>query len=156
MPDPETIAAHLIHAVELADQDSRSGGRPFGAVVVLGEEVLAVGLNTMIPDHDPTAHAEVNAIREACRRLETLRLDGAVLYASCEPCPLCQATAIGTGIERAYFAVPAEDARAAGWPYLDLSMRLQIAWRAASEEYARHHEIADPERPFTTWRELAG
>ena len=81
----------------------RSGG-PFGAVIVLEGKVVAASGNSVIRDHDPTAHAEVNAIRQACRALGTHDLSGAVLYASCECCPMCYAAAYWARIEKIFYA----------------------------------------------------
>jgi guanine deaminase len=77
-------------AIQLATENVRSGvGGPFGAVVVKNGEVVATGVNRVTVDNDPTAHAEVNAIREACKALRHFQLSGCVLYTSCEPCPMC-------------------------------------------------------------------
>jgi guanine deaminase len=77
-------------AIQLATENVRSGvGGPFGAVVVSNGEVVATGVNRVTTDNDPTAHAEINAIREACKALGHFQLAGCVLYSSCEPCPMC-------------------------------------------------------------------
>ena len=77
-------------AIQLATENVRSGaGGPFGAVVVRNGEVLATGVNRVTADNDPTSHAEVNAIRGACKALGHFQLTGCVLYTSCEPCPMC-------------------------------------------------------------------
>lgn len=83
----------------------KSGG-PFGAVVVREGQVLAVAGNSTIRDRDPTAHAEINAIRKACRQLETHDLSGCVLYSTCECCPMCYAAAYWARIAKIYYAVP--------------------------------------------------
>ena len=75
-------------ASRLAEENVDKGGGPFGAVIVRGGKVLATGVNTVTIDNDPTAHAEVNAIRNACRGLGSFNLAGAVIYSSCEPCPM--------------------------------------------------------------------
>ena len=77
-------------AIRLAVENVKQGtGGPFGAVVVKEGKIIAACANTVTPDCDPTAHAEVNAIREACRKLDTFQLGGCEIYASCEPCPMC-------------------------------------------------------------------
>lgn len=108
------MADHLARAVALATANAQAGGFPFGAVVVRGDEVLAVGVNTARRDADPTGHAETNAIRAACARLGTLDLDGAVVWSSCEPCPLCQSAAALAGVARIVFAASAAEAAAFG------------------------------------------
>ena len=76
-------------AIELSVENVKNGGGPFGAVIVKGDEIVATGVNRVTAHNDPTAHAEVSAIREACRRLGTFDLSGCEIYTSCEPCPMC-------------------------------------------------------------------
>src|ERR1700689_529135 len=79
-------------AIRLATENVRTGqGGPFGAVIVKDGEVVATGVNLVTPANDPTAHAEVNAIRAACKALGTFQLPGCVLYTNCQPCPICLA-----------------------------------------------------------------
>ncbi len=80
---------HMRRAIELSCESVSQGGGPFGAVVVLDGRVLGEGKNQVVPDGDPTAHAEINAIRNACRAQGSHSLHGAVIYTSCEPCPMC-------------------------------------------------------------------
>ena len=83
-------------AIRLAVENVKQGtGGPFGAVVVKEGKIIAACANTVTPDCDPTAHAEVNAIREACHKLDTFQLGGCEIYASCEPCPMCLVLFIG-------------------------------------------------------------
>ncbi len=86
-------------------------GGPFGAVIVLGGKSIGVGGNTVLRDCDPTAHAEMNAIRAACRRVGSVDLSGAVLYTSCECCPMCYAAAYWARISKIYYAASWEDYR---------------------------------------------
>lgn len=103
-------------AIDLAVAGVQAGhGGPFGAVVVRGVEVLGRGCNRVLVDADPTAHAEVVAIREACARLGTHDLSGCVLYASCEPCPMCLGAALWSRVERVVFAGTRRDAADAGF-----------------------------------------
>ena len=76
-------------AIELAVENVKNGGGPFGAVIVKDDEVIATGVNRVTANHDPTAHAEVSAIRTACQKLKTFDLSGSTIYTSCEPCPMC-------------------------------------------------------------------
>jgi tRNA(Arg) A34 adenosine deaminase TadA len=106
----------LIRAVELAAEYSRSGDNgPFGAIIARGGEIIAEGWNRVVEENDPTAHAEILAIREACRKLETYNLEGCTLYASCEPCPMCLATAYWAHLDAVYYASSREDAATAGF-----------------------------------------
>ena len=93
----------------------RNQGGPFGAVIVLGGEVIARGCNQVTSTHDPTAHAEIVAIREAARILSTHSLAGCSIYASCEPCPMCLAAIHQARLDRVYFACTGADAAAAGF-----------------------------------------
>ena len=87
----------------------RKGG-PFGAVVVKGNEIIGRGWNTVTSDNDPTAHAEINAIRNACRNLQTFNLSGCEIYASCEPCPMCLSAIYWAHLNKVYYACTREDA----------------------------------------------
>ena len=106
----------LRRAIELAATHSADGVHgPFGSVVTRDGEVVGEGWNQVVAAHDPTAHAEVVAIRDAARNLGTHALKGCVLYTSCEPCPLCLAAAYWAGIDRVVYAASSEDAGAAGF-----------------------------------------
>jgi len=101
--------------LRLARENVAAGGGPFGALVLREGVLVATGVNRVVPDGDPTAHAEVVAIRQACRRLGAFQLSGCELFASCEPCPMC-AGAIGWArLDRIYYAGVREDAAAAGF-----------------------------------------
>ncbi|MCB2186469.1 MAG: nucleoside deaminase [Deltaproteobacteria bacterium] len=102
-------------ALEKARENLLAGGGPFGAVVVKDGQVVATGCNRVCPELDPTAHAEMVAIREACQALGVFHLTGAVLYASTEPCPMCLAACYWARLERVYYATNRRDAAAAGF-----------------------------------------
>lgn len=99
-------------AIDLSAENVRRGGGPFGAVIVRGGEVLATGVNTVTPDCDPTAHAEVNAIRAACKAEGDFKLHGCTVYSSCEPCPMCLSALYWAGVERIFYGNTKDDARA--------------------------------------------
>jgi tRNA(Arg) A34 adenosine deaminase TadA len=106
----------LERAVELADEGMRSGmGGPFGAVVVRSDEAIAEGCNQVTSANDPTAHAEIVAIRRACRTLDTFDLSGCVLYASTEPCPMCLGAILWARLDRVVFSTPRSEAARAGF-----------------------------------------
>jgi tRNA(Arg) A34 adenosine deaminase TadA len=90
-------------------------GGPFGAVIARDGVIVGRGWNQVTSANDPTAHAELMAIRAACRRLGSFRLDGGELYASCEPCPMCLSAAYWARLGRIYFAATRDDAAAAGF-----------------------------------------
>ena len=106
----------MLEAIRLSREKMRRGdGGPFGAVVVRRGKIIARGWNRVTSANDPTAHAEVTAIRNACRKLQTFRLDDCALYASCEPCPMCLAAIYWARIERVFYAGTRRDAAAAGF-----------------------------------------
>lgn len=98
-------------AVELSKENIASGGGPFGAVIVRDGEVIATGTNRVVPNSDPTAHAEVTAIRNACQQLGTFKLDGCTIYSSCEPCPMCLSALYWAGVERICYGNTKQDAK---------------------------------------------
>jgi guanine deaminase len=101
-------------AIRLArDKMRRGDGGPFGAVVVRGGKIVGRGWNRVTSANDPTAHAEITAIRDACRRLKTFRLDDCELYASCEPCPMCLAAIYWARVAKIFYAGARRDAAAA-------------------------------------------
>lgn len=109
--------ARLMRAAIRLSRDKMRGNRggPFGAVVVREGRILARGWNQVTSANDPTAHAEINAIRKACRKLGTFRLDGCEIYTSCEPCPMCLAAIYWARVSRIYYAGTREDAAGAGF-----------------------------------------
>ena len=98
-------------AIRLANESVRQGGGPFGAVIVKDGKIIAGSSNSVTIDNDPTAHAEVNAIREACQKLGTFDLTGCRIYTSCEPCPMCLGAIYWSHIERIYYGNTRKDAR---------------------------------------------
>ena len=98
-------------AIELSIESVNNGGGPFGSVVVKDNKIIAEGSNKVTPTNDPTAHGEVVAIREACKKLNTFTLSGCQLYSSCEPCPMCLSAIYWARIEKIYYANTREDAR---------------------------------------------
>ncbi|MBO0981861.1 nucleoside deaminase [Microbacterium sp. SD291] len=110
-----TPAEYLARAVALATDNVRNAGGPFGAIVVAPDGQVFEGVNRVTANLDPSAHAEVTAIRAACQGLGTFDLSGAVLYSSCEPCPMCLATSLWARVDRVYFAADRDDAADAGF-----------------------------------------
>jgi guanine deaminase len=139
----------LSEACDLAAASGRAGGGPFGAVVVQGGEVVGRGLNRVVAAVDPTAHAELIALRAAATALGTHDLSGAVLYASCQPCPMCLAAAWWARVERVVHAVTAAEAAAAGFD--DLRFWLAMADPAAGPCPVQHLPLPGAEEPLRTW-----
>ncbi|NEQ32183.1 MAG: nucleoside deaminase [Leptolyngbya sp. SIO4C5] len=106
-PNPEFMQA----AIALSLESIRHGdGGPYGAVVVKEGKIIGRGMNQVAPLKDPTAHAEMLAIRQACQQLQHWQLQGCELYTSCEPCPMCMATIYWAKLDRVYYANSKEDA----------------------------------------------
>ena len=97
-------------AIRLADESVRNGGGPFGAVIVRDGEIIAGSANSVTIDNDPTAHAEVNTIRQACHKLGTFDLSDCVIYTSCEPCPMCLGAIYWAHLKCIYYGNTREDA----------------------------------------------
>lgn len=110
------VAQFMARAIELSLENVRSGkGGPFAAVVVSAGKILAEGANVVTSTKDPTAHAEIVAIREACRKLGSFELRGCEIYASCEPCPMCLGAIYWARPARIYFAADSADAAKIGF-----------------------------------------
>jgi len=133
-------------AIQQAAENVRSGrGGPFAAIVVKDGHVIATGVNSVTSANDPTAHAEVTAIREACRALGAFQLTGCEIYTSCEPCPMCLGAIYWARPDRVYFAATASDAAEAGFddsfiyeelrrPHLDREIPFEPIMREAGLE----------------------
>jgi len=134
-----------------ADRMRANAGGPFGAVVVRNGEVIAEGCNLVTSANDPTAHAEVVAIREACKTLDTFSLAGCAIYTSCEPCPMCLAAIYWARLDAVYFANTREEAADIGFDdaflYREVSTPL-------SDRTLPTHRIVLPEAAaiFEEWR----
>jgi tRNA(Arg) A34 adenosine deaminase TadA len=124
--------AHMREAIRLSLEKMRAGfGGPFGAVIVHQGNIIARGWNQVTSSGDPTAHAEVVAIREACRHLGDFRLAGCELYTSCEPCPMCLGAIYWSRLDRLYFAAGRQDAARVGFDdeFLYTELNLPLARR---------------------------
>jgi tRNA(Arg) A34 adenosine deaminase TadA len=140
----------LTEAVERAVRNVADGGGPFAAVVVKDGATVAEGVNRVTRDLDPTAHAEVVAIRAACRTLGTHVLSGAVLVASCEPCPLCLAAALWARVDRVVYAADRGDAARAGFDdaaFYELFDRPRARWDVPVEQL----RLDAAQQPFDAW-----
>ena len=106
----------LMHrAIQLSIESVKNGGGPFGAVIAKGGEIIAEASNSVTIDHDPTAHAEVNAIRKATAKLGTFDLSGCDIFTSCEPCPMCLGAIYWAHLDRIYYANDRKDAANIGF-----------------------------------------
>ncbi|MFZ2964407.1 MAG: nucleoside deaminase [Rhodoglobus sp.] len=145
-----TDEAWLARAIELATANVADGGGPFGAVIVRDGVLLAEGQNRVTRDNDPTAHAEVVAIRRACASIGDFSLAGAMLYTSCEPCPLCLAAALWARIDRVVYAADRDDAARGGFDdreFYELFARDRANWPVTIEAVRPDDAAA----PFQAW-----
>lgn len=139
-------------AIALSFEAMRSGaGCPFGSVIVKDGNIIARGMNKVTLNNDPTAHAEIVAIREACQQLQTNQLNGCEIYTSCEPCPMCLGAIYWAGLDKVYFANTKNDAADAGFDdqfiYEELKLD-QKARRYSSEQLCRHDAL----KAFEEWK----
>lgn len=111
----EDQSKFMKEAIRLAEISVAKGGGPFGAVIVKGGAIVAQGHNCVTLHNDPTAHAEVTVIREACKQLGAFDLDGCEIYTSCEPCPMCLAAIYWARIDKIYYGCTKEDAKEIGF-----------------------------------------
>ncbi len=145
-------ASWLGQAIELAVANVSAGGGPFGAVIVREGVVVATGQNRVTRDNDPTAHAEVTAIRRACATIGHFSLAGHTLYASCEPCPLCLASSMWARLDRIVFAADRHDAAEGGFDdraFYQLFETPRSQWAMSVESLRLDSALA----PFTAWND---
>jgi guanine deaminase len=143
-------AQWLARAIDLAVDNVAAGGGPFGAVIVRDGTAVSTGQNRVTRDLDPTAHAEVEAIRAACSVVGDFSLAGMTLYTSCEPCPLCVSASLWARLDRVVYAADREDAARGGFDdreFYDLFARDRATWPTRVEEARPAHAAA----PFDAW-----
>jgi tRNA(Arg) A34 adenosine deaminase TadA len=144
---------YLNEAFDLAYQSVRNNiGGPFGAVVVMDGKIIGKGGNRVISQNDPTAHAEIVAIREACRNISNFDLSGAVLYTTCEPCPMCLSAIYWANIQEVYYCSTRYQAEVIGFKdnHIYKEMNLLPEERALSFHQVTHPEAAGL---FREWME---
>ena len=101
----------MLKAIELSVSSANNAGGPFGCVIVKDNKIIAEGSNKVTSSNDPTAHAEIVAIRDACQKLNTFNLSGSDLYSSCEPCPMCLSAIYWSHIDNIFYANTRDDAK---------------------------------------------
>ncbi len=146
--------SYLDEAIALAEASVEQGGGPFGAVVVKDGQVIGRGSNGVTLHNDPTAHAEVWAIRDACNTIGDFTLAGATLYTSCEPCPMCLAAIYWARLDRVVYAATREQAAEAGFDDGVIAKEMQLPVEQRSLKMVRVE--AAGERPFLKWGALEG
>lgn len=140
-------------AIQLSAEKMEAGfGGPFGAVVVKDGEVIAEGFNQVTSSNDPTAHAEVDAIRKACQKLETFDLSGCEIYTSCEPCPMCLSAIYWARLDKIYYANSREDAADIGFD--DEMLYREITKPVEERAIPTLRLLADEAiKPFEEWKQ---
>lgn len=143
----------LQQCIEQAISSVAYGGGPFAAMIVHDGQILAQSGNCVTRDNDPTAHAEVEVIRQAAALLENPHLEDCVLYASCEPCPMCMATAMWAHIPRIVYAATHDEAIRAGFDDTVIAMNLygQTMPRSLPAGLLQHVELPEASAPFDAW-----
>lgn len=142
----------MAEAIHLAEHGMRNNeGGPFGAIIVRENEIISRGNNQVLMSNDPTAHAEVVAIRQACKTLNTFILQGCTIYTSCEPCPMCLAAIYWSRIDKIYFGATKVDAKNIGFDDAFIYQELDIPYtqRSIPMEQLMHQEALIP---FSEWQ----
>ncbi len=139
-------------AIELSIENINNGGGPFGAVIVKDGEIVATGVNRVTDSCDPTAHAEVTAIRAASKKLGTFDLSGCEIYTSCEPCPMCLGAIYWAHLDKMYYANTKADAKNIGFDdsFIYDELDLKPDERKLSSETMLQHEAI---KAFEVWTE---
>jgi guanine deaminase len=138
-------------AVALALENATRGQLPFGALVVRDGTVLGTGVNTAVRDHDPTAHAEIAAVRNACQTGATLQLPGSTLVSSCEPCAMCHAAALVAGVARIIYAAPRDAVPKLGVQFPEVLAQMQAVWRRTGSNMIEDIPTTGADEPFARY-----
>lgn len=146
----------MAEAIRLADENLKTGkGGPFGAVVVKNGVIVGKAGNSVTSTNDPTAHAEVNAIRDACKNLNTFQLDDCEIYTSCEPCPMCLGAIYWARPKKVYYACTKADAADAGFDdsfiYEEINIPLNERKIPATQLMQ-----TEAQKVFAAWKEMEG
>lgn len=143
-------AKYMRMAIDLSVENVDNGGGPFGAVIVRDGEVIATGVNRVVANNDPTAHAEVSAIRNACQNLQTYQLEGCTIYSSCEPCPMCLSAIYWAGIKRLCYGNTKDDAKAIDFDDSFIYDQLDMAYEDRSIK-CEHFMRKAAQKAFIKW-----
>ena len=145
-------AKYMRMAIDLSVENVDNGGGPFGAVIVRDGEIIATGVNRVVANNDPTAHAEVSAIRNACQHLQTYQLEGCTIYSSCEPCPMCLSAIYWAGIKRLCYGNTKADAKAIDFDDSFIYDQLDLAYEDRSIK-CEHFMRDAAQAAFSKWAE---
>ena len=152
MSDNSYNPRFMREAIRLAVENvkNQSGG-PFGAVIVKEGKIIASSGNTVVPDNDPTAHAEVNVIRKACKALGSFQLSGCEIYTSCEPCPMCLGAIYWARLDKVYYACTQDDAADGGFDDSFIYKEIELKKSERSFPFENHREAGAGEE-FRLWK----
>ncbi|MCC5918264.1 MAG: nucleoside deaminase [Cryomorphaceae bacterium] len=141
--------------LNMASENVKNGGGPFACIIVKNNSAVATGVNNVVKNSDPTAHAEVEAIRAACRVLGSHQLDECIVYCSCEPCPMCLGAIFWSRPKAVYFAAGSEDAAKIGFDDAVIYREISLA---PKKRFIPFTQISDEDRitPFQTWERYEG
>ena len=145
----------MARAIQLSIENVEKGGGPFGAVIVKDGEIIAESSNSVTIDNDPTAHAEVNTIRKACKKLNTFDLEGSIIYSSCEPCPMCLGAIYWAHLDELYFANNKKDAADIGFDDAFIYDELDLPYekrKLKTNQFMREEAL----QAFRKWDEFEG
>jgi len=141
-------------AIDLSIENVKQGGGPFGAVISKNGKVISTGVNRVTQNNDPTAHAEIDAIRKAARKLRTFDLSGCEIYASCEPCPMCLSAIYWAHLDKIYYANTKTDAKNIGFDDSFIYDEIQI--KPAERKIAMKRLLPEEAmRAFEEWEKKA-
>ncbi len=156
LDESKTVSAEdakfMAMAIRMSEENIDNGGGPFGAVIVRNGEIIATGANRVVPNSDPTAHAEVMAIRNACAKLGTFQLKGCTVYSSCEPCPMCLSALYWAGVDRICYANTKDDAKAIDFDDSFIYDQLELSYDERSIK-CEHFMRSDALKAFRKWEE---
>lgn len=139
-------------AIALSIENIKNGGGPFGAVIAKDGNIIATGVNRVTPECDPTAHAEVCAIRNAAKKLGTFNLKGCEIYSSCEPCPMCLGAIYWAHLDKLYYGNTQQDAAKIGFD--DAFIYKELELKPEDRHLTSSNILRDEAlRAFTTWEE---
>jgi len=143
-------ATFLARAVKLAENGIEKGDGPFGAVVVRNGKIISESTNMVVQSNDPTAHAEILAIRSAAKKIGTHNLCDCILYASCEPCPMCLGAIYWSGISTVFYAADRKDAASAGFNDKFIYDEISLPAEMRHIKFNKLKEV-DGKDPFRMW-----
>jgi guanine deaminase len=147
------INKFMEEAISLSIENAKKGGGPFGAVIVKNNEIIARGVNRVTLNNDPTAHAEIQAIRKACQKIKSYDLSGCTIFSSCEPCPMCLGAIYWAHLDKVYYVNSRRDAQDIGFDDNFIYSELSLPVSKRTIPFV-HLEIEEAKIAFQIWEKL--